>query len=145
MSLLPIASAADRAGYRTFAAALRATEHIRILEGEGPFTVFAPNDAAFAKFSKAALDRLLQGDPELLHLVTGYHFAPGKVRATAFKDKRIRASMHAGGDLIINGRNGLRANSAHIVEPDIEASNGVIHGTDAVLWPREAFMSAGAS
>lgn len=142
MRPLPIAGAAERAGYRTFAAALRASEHIAVLEGAGPFTVFAPNDEAFKRFSKAALDRLLEGDPEMLRLVIGYHFASGKVLARTLRGKRIRASMHAGGDVILNGRDGLRANAARIVEPDIEASNGVIHGMDAVLWPRESVMAA---
>jgi uncharacterized surface protein with fasciclin (FAS1) repeats len=142
LTTLAIASAADHAGYCTFAAALRATSHMQILEGDGPFTVFAPNDAAFRSISTAPLDRLLDGDPELLLLVLGYHFAPGMVSAARFQGKRIRAVMHAGGDTIIDGRTGLRVNAAHVIEPDIAASNGIIHGLDAVLWPREASLAA---
>ena len=140
-----IASAAEQAGYDIFAAAVRATPHIRVLEGPGPLTVFAPNDAAFAKFSKAALDRLLDGDQELRELVMGYHIAAGKVAASQLRGKRIRAVMRTGGDLIIDGRNDLRVNGARIVEPDLMAANGVIHGVDTVLWPRDLAQSIGAA
>lgn len=145
MSALAIVSAADRAGYCTFSSALRSTELNRVLEGPGPFTVFAPSDAAFSKFSPASLERLLEGDPELLRLVMGYHFAPGKVSSARFQGKRIRAVMHAGGDVIIDGRSGLRVNGARLVQPDIIAANGVIHGVDAVLWPPETAAAVGAA
>jgi uncharacterized surface protein with fasciclin (FAS1) repeats len=143
MSGLSVASAAEQAGYRRFTAALQAADHLKTLQGSGPFTVFAPTDAAFEKFSVAALDRLMEDDRDLLRLVMGYHFAAGKVVAARFAGKRIRAVMHAGGDLIVDGRSGLRVNAAHVVEPDIGAENGVIHGIDSVLWPREAIAAAG--
>ena len=139
-----IAGAAEQAGFHTFAAAVRSTLHIRVLEGEGPFTIFAPTDAAFTKFSKAALDRLLDGDTELRDRVIGYHIASGKVVASQLRGKRIRAVMRAGGDVIIDGRSVLRVNAAHVLETDIVASNGVIHGIDAVLWPREPALAAGS-
>jgi uncharacterized surface protein with fasciclin (FAS1) repeats len=138
-SIIP---AAEQAGYRTFAAALRSGPYADTLAGAGPFTVFAPNDAAFAKFSPSALDQLLDGESEIAHAVLGYHFARGKVMAARFAGKRIRAAMHVGGDAIIDGASGLRVNSARVVEPDLTASNGVIHGIDAVLWPREPERSA---
>lgn len=136
MTKLSIVSAADQAGYCTFASALRNTDHVRTLDGAGPFTVFAPSDAAFKKFSTAALDQLLDGDRDLLALVMGYHFAPGRVVAKQFEGKRIKAVMHDGGDVIINGRDGLSVNAAHIVQANIQAANGIIHGIDAVLWPK---------
>jgi uncharacterized surface protein with fasciclin (FAS1) repeats len=123
---------------RTFASALRATDHATELSGKGPFTIFAPSDEAFHKFSTQSMDELLEGNGDLFRLLMGYHFANGKVSSARFKDKRIRATMHDGGHLVINGRGGLRANAAHIVEPDIEAANGVIHRLDAVLWPRQS-------
>jgi uncharacterized surface protein with fasciclin (FAS1) repeats len=137
MNAPSIVSVADRAGFHIFASALRGSKHLKTLEGPGPFTVFAPSDAAFKKFSAAALDKLLNDDPALLHTVLGYHFAAGKVAASRFAGKRIRAVMHEGGDVIIDGRAGLRVNSGHLVKPDLHARNGVVHGLDTVLWPRE--------
>ena len=139
---LSIAEAANEAGYGVFASALGAAAHLSLLESEGPFTVFAPSDHAFEKFSDASLGELLCEDGHLLRLVMGYHFTLGQVSAAQFAGKRVRARMHSGGDLIINGRAGLHVNAAHVVEPDIRALNGVIHGIDAVLWPKRGAMRA---
>jgi len=146
MAELSVVSVADRAGFHTFAAALRTSDYLTTLEGKGPFTVFAPSDAAFKKFSAAALDQLLNDDRELLHTVLGYHFASGKVATARLAGKRIRAVMHAGGDTIIDGRTAvLRVNAARLVKPDLAAGNGVVHGIDNVLWPHEAAALAAAS
>lgn len=138
MSALSVVSVADRAGFHIFATALRNSDYVAKLEGDGPFTMFAPTDAAFHKFSPAALDRFLHEDRDVLHAVLGYHFAAGKVATARFAGKRIRAVMHAGGDVIIDGRTGLRVNAAQLVKPDLMARNGVAHGIDGVLWPRQA-------
>jgi uncharacterized surface protein with fasciclin (FAS1) repeats len=145
MSALSVVSVADRAGFHIFATALRASDHFAKLEGDGPFTMFAPSDAAFQKFSPAALDRFLNDDRDVLRAVLGYHFAAGKVATARFAGKRIRAVMHAGGDVIIDGRTGLRVNAAQLVKPDLMARNGVVHGIDGVLWPRQAAVAAAAS
>jgi len=145
MTGLSVVSVADRAGFYTFASALRSSDHFKTLEGAGPFTVFAPSDAAFKQFSPAALDRLLKEDRDLLNVVLGYHFAAGRVATARFAGKRIRAVMHAGGDVIIDGRSGLRVNTARLVKPDLAAGNGVIHGIDAVLWPRAPAAAIGVS
>ncbi len=145
MALLSVVSVADRAGFYTFAAALRASDHFTTLEGPGPFTVFAPTDAAFATMSPVVLDKFLRHDPERLHIVLGYHIAAGRVASARFADKRIRAVMQTGGDVMIDGRNGLRVNTARVIKPDLAAGNGVVHGIDALLWPREATVAvAGA-
>lgn len=143
MSALSVVSVADRSGFHIFATALRTSHHFAKLEGDGPFTMFAPTDAAFQKFSAAALDRLLNQDRHVLQAVLGYHFAAGKVTSARLAGKRIRAVMHSGGDVIIDGRTGLRVNSAQLVKPDLMARNGVVHGVDGVLWPREAAAVAG--
>lgn len=145
MNALSVLSVADRTGFHTFVSALRSSDHFKTLEGEGPFTVFAPSDAAFNKLPSATLDGLLRGDRELLNQVMGYHFAAGRVAIERLVGKRIRAVMRAGGDVIIDGKTGLRVNSAQIVRPDISASNGVVHGIDSVLWPRELAAAVGAS
>jgi uncharacterized surface protein with fasciclin (FAS1) repeats len=142
---LSVVSVADRAGFHIFAAALRGSDHMKTLESAGPFTMFAPSDAAFKKFSAAALDKLLNDDPALLHAVLGYHFAAGKVASVRFAGKRIRAVMNAGGDVIIDGRDRLRVNGGYLVKPDLQASNGIVHGLDTVLWPRAPAAMASAS
>jgi uncharacterized surface protein with fasciclin (FAS1) repeats len=137
MSALSVVSVADRAGFHIFASALRTSDHFDKLEGDGPFTVFAPTDAAFKALAPAALDKLLSGDEEQIHLFLGYHFAAGQVASSRFVGKRIRAVMQAGGDAIIEGRSGLRVNDARVCKPDLNARNGVVHGIDALLTPRK--------
>lgn len=144
MSAVSVVSVADRTGFHTFASALRASDHAKRLEGAGPFTVFAPTEAAFKLFGERALESLLQ-DRELLNQVMGYHFATGRVALSRLEGKRIRAVMHAGGDVIINGKGGVRVNSANLVRPDLNAGNGVVHGVDAVLWPRELAAAISAA
>lgn len=145
MAKLSVVSVADRAGFHIFASALRASEYFPALEGAGPFTVFAPTDSAFNQMTPSALDDFLRRDPDRLHAVLGYHIAAGKVEGSRFTGKRIRAVMHAGGDVIIDGRAGLRVNGASVIKPDLMAGNGVVHGIDAVLAPQKASVVLSAS
>jgi uncharacterized surface protein with fasciclin (FAS1) repeats len=138
MSALSVVSVADRAGFHIFAGALRTSEYFETLEGAGPFTVFAPSDEAFKKLSKAALDNLLTRDREHLRIVLGYHLAAGKVATSRLVGKRIRGVMQAGGDVIIDGRSALTVNAARVIKPDLAARNGIVHGIDALLVPRQA-------
>ena len=141
MKTFSVIAALSSAGYRTFASALDASGYGEVLDS-GPFTLFAPTDAAFSKFSHGSLDRLLHGDPKRLQRVMGYHFVAGKVRAARLSGKRYRAKMFGGADLIINGKTGLRINDATVTEPDISAGDCVAHGIDGVLWPREPAAAA---
>jgi uncharacterized surface protein with fasciclin (FAS1) repeats len=125
----------EASGFDTFAGALRASPYGDVLDGGG-YTVFAPSNEAFAKFPSATLDRLLHGDETLMRSVLGYHFATGRVCVRLLRGKRIRAVMYAAGDVIIDGKDGLRVNGANIIKPDIEAGASIVHGIDAVLWPR---------
>ncbi|MEQ1493253.1 MAG: fasciclin domain-containing protein [Terricaulis sp.] len=138
MSALSVVSVADRAGFHIFAAALRSSDYFETLEGAGPFTVFAPSDEAFKKLSKAALDDLLTHDREHLRIVLGYHVAAGKVATSRLVGKRIRGVMQAGGDVIIDGRSALTVNAARVIKPDLAARNGIVHGIDTLLVPRQA-------
>jgi uncharacterized surface protein with fasciclin (FAS1) repeats len=143
MSALSVVSVADRAGFHIFATALRSSAHFAKLEGDGPFTVFAPTDAAFKTLSLAALDSFLNDDREHRDLVLGYHFAAGQVASSRLVGKRIRAVMQAGGDAIIDGRSsGLRVNAARVCKLDLVARNGVVHGIDALLSPDLAMAAA---
>lgn len=141
MSALSVVSVADRAGFHVFAQALRASGHFSTLEGAGPFTVFAPTDAAFKALSPASRDELLHGDHEYLQLFLAYHFASGKVASSRMIGRRIRAVMHAGGDVILEGRSGISVNAARMCKPDLEARNGVVHGIDALLSPRSVAVA----
>jgi uncharacterized surface protein with fasciclin (FAS1) repeats len=142
MSALSVVSVADRAGFHIFASALRASNYFESLEGVGPFTVFAPTDAAFNALGPAALDKLLSRESERTGAFLGYHFAAGKVVAAQFRGRRIRAVMKAGGDAVIEGRDGLRVNAAQVCKPDLHARNRVVHGIDAVLWRRNLDAAA---
>ena len=141
MKAISVSAALRAAGYGAFASALDASGYGEVLD-HGPFTLFAPTDAAFAKLPHVSLDRLLHGGSERLQRVMSYHFVAGKVRAARLSGKRYRATMYGGADLIINGKTGLRINEATVTEPDISAGGCVAHGIDGVLWPREPVAAA---
>jgi uncharacterized surface protein with fasciclin (FAS1) repeats len=145
MARLSVVSVADRGGFYIFAAALRSSDYYDTLETDGPFTVFAPTDVAFSTMSPVQLDGFLHRERDKLHLVLGYHFASGRVAAARFAGKRIKATMQRGGEVLVDGRDGLKANGARVIKPDLEAANGVVHGIDALLWPREASDGLGAA
>lgn len=132
-----IASAIERAGCGAFARMLRTSRFAELMESGGPYTIFAPTDSAFAKFPQGAFRTLMEADEALLHSVAGYHFAAGKVVSARFTGKRIRAVTYGGQSLIIDGRNGLRVNTASLVAPDLIIGSCVVHGIDGVLWPRQ--------
>jgi uncharacterized surface protein with fasciclin (FAS1) repeats len=119
--------------FDTLAAALEAAELVDTLKGEGPFTVFAPTDDAFAKIPQDQLNALLADKAKLTAVLT-YHVVPGKVMAAdvAALDS---ATTVQGGNLSIDTTDGVKVNDATVVTTDIEASNGVIHVIDTVLMP----------
>jgi len=106
------------------------------LKEMGPYTIFAPTDQAFAKVPKDKLDDLLRPEnKERLQLLLRNHIVPGKLTASELKtlDKTETAK---GEELKIESRAGLWVNEARIISPDLEASNGVLHGIDTVLMPQ---------
>jgi uncharacterized surface protein with fasciclin (FAS1) repeats len=122
-------------GFEEFVSALRIANLIETLEGAGPFTVFAPSDEVFETDDRGAIRKLLNGGRTRLRAVLKNHIASGKVVARQFAGKRIRAVTLGGGSVVIEGRNGLSVNGAQVILPDLQASNGVIHGIDGLLWP----------
>lgn len=130
----PLVATADAAGtFKTLLAALRTSDLAKTLEGEGPYTLFAPTDDAFAKLPAGALDDAMKDSKRLgallfRHVVAGRHLA---------KDLAGLASVKAldGSELTLNASDGLRIGGAKVTRPDFEATNGVIHAIDAVLWP----------
>lgn len=126
-------TAVSAGSFNTLVAALEAAGLVETLKGEGPFTVFAPTDEAFAKIPSDKLDALLQ-DKEALTKVLTYHVVPGKVTA-ADVATLDQAETVEGQLLKIKSQDGVMVNDAHVIKADIMTSNGVIHVIDGVLMP----------
>ena len=123
-------------GFETLVAAVQAAGLVETLKGEGPFTVFAPTDAAFAALPAGTVEELLKPENiEQLAAVLTYHVVAGKVMSSDLAGKTIDAATVQGGELAINATSGVTVNGANVVTADIETSNGVIHVIDAVLLP----------
>lgn len=120
--------------FNTLVTAVTAAGLVETLKGEGPFTVFAPNDAAFAKIPKADLDALL-ADQEKLSAVLTYHVVPGKMMAADLAGKTALKTVQ-GGELTLDTSNGVTVDGASVISADIETSNGVIHVIDSVVLPK---------
>ena len=120
--------------FKTLAAALQAADLVETLKGPGPFTVFAPTDAAFAKIPKADLDALIQNKAKLAKVLT-YHVVAGKVMA-ADVVKLKQAKTVEGQNVMIDSSSGVKINDATVTKADIVTSNGVIHVIDTVLLPQ---------
>ena len=129
-----IVDTAVSAGFNTLVAAVKAAGLVGTLKGEGPFTVFAPTDEAFAKIPADALNALL-ADKEALRKVLLYHVVAGKVTA-ADVVQLSSATTAQGSDVMIDASHGVRINNATVVMADVMTSNGIIHAIDTVLMPR---------
>jgi len=119
--------------FQTLATALEAAGLVETLKGEGPFTVFAPTDEAFAKLPEGTVEALL-ADPEKLTRVLTYHVVPGKVTSAEVVGLSAARTVE-GGELRIDASEGVRINGASVEVADVMASNGVIHVIDTVLLP----------
>ena len=119
--------------FNTLAAALKAAGLVDTLKGKGPFTVFAPTDAAFAKLPKADLDALLKDKAKLAAVLT-YHVVPGKVMAADVAAGKVKTVQ--GGELTVSTSGGVMVDNAKVVTTDIVAENGVIHVIDSVVMPQ---------
>ena len=133
---MDIIDTAVKAGnFGTLAAALAAAGLIETLKGAGPFTVFAPTDAAFAKVPQATIAELLKPENKAkLTAILTYHVVAGNVRA-ADVVKLKTAKTVQGQEVRIDTTNGVQINDAKVLTSDIEASNGTIHVIDTVLIP----------
>ena len=121
--------------FGTLVAAVQAAGLVDTLKGEGPFTVFAPTDEAFAALPKGTVDTLLQPEnKDQLVAVLTYHVVPGKVMSTDLSDG-MTATTVQGSDVTIGTEGGVTVNGANVVAADVTASNGVIHVIDAVILP----------
>ena len=119
--------------FNTLATALTAAGLIDTLKGPGPFTVFAPTDAAFAKIPKADLDALLKDKAKLTAVLT-YHVVPGKVMAANVKAGKVKTVQ--GSEITVTTANGVMVDGAKVTATDVAADNGVIHVIDSVIMPK---------
>jgi len=132
-----IVDTAVRAGqFKTLAAALQAAGLVDTLKGPGPFTVFAPTDAAFAALPAGTLEDLLKPEnrKKLVAILT-YHVVPGRVTAAQVAGMESATTVQGGKLMISDSNDAVTVNGAHVVSADVAASNGVIHAIDKVLIP----------
>ncbi|MGL4621585.1 fasciclin domain-containing protein [Chroococcidiopsis sp.] len=129
-----IVDTAVKAGsFNTLVAAVKAAGLVDTLKGAGPYTLFAPNDEAFAKLPAGTVDALLKDIPKLKKILT-YHVVSGKVMA-ADVAKMKSAKTVEGSDVKIDASKGVKVNDATVSTADVAADNGVIHVIDTVLMP----------
>lgn len=122
--------------FTTLVAAVQAAGLVDTLKGEGPFTVFAPTDAAFAALPAGTVENLLKPEnKDQLVAVLTYHVIPGKVMSTDLSEG-LKAATVQGGEVTITLDGGAKVDGAVISTADIEASNGVIHVIDSVILPK---------
>jgi uncharacterized surface protein with fasciclin (FAS1) repeats len=129
-----IVDTAIKAGsFTTLVAAVKAAGLVETLKGKGPFTLFAPNDDAFAKLPAGTVDALLKDIPKLKKILT-YHVVSGKVMA-ADVAQMTTANTVEGSAVKIHSAQGVQINDSKVTTADIAADNGVIHVIDSVLMP----------
>ena len=126
-------TAVNAGSFNTLVAAVKAAGLVDTLKGKGPFTLFAPNDEAFAKLPEGTVEGLLKNIPQLKKILT-YHVVSGKVMA-ADVAKMKSAKTVEGSDVKINASKGVKVNNATVSKADVAADNGVIHIIDTVLMP----------
>ncbi len=133
-TIVDVASGAGT--FKTLVAALKAAGLADTLSGKGPFTVFAPTDAAFAKLPAGTVDTLLKPEnKKKLQSILLYHVVAGKVLSTDLKSGPVKTLE--GGDITVDLSGGtVKVNDATVIKADIPASNGVIHVIDTVLLPK---------
>jgi uncharacterized surface protein with fasciclin (FAS1) repeats len=130
-----VVGATDAGQFTTLVAALKAAALVETLEGAGPFTVFAPDDAAFAKLPEGTVDTLLADPTGDLTKILTYHVVPGSYPASALTDG-MKLKTVQGEDITITIKDDkVYANEAMVTAADVTASNGVIHIVDSVLIP----------
>lgn len=131
-TIVDVASGAGNFG--TLVAAVTAADLVETLSGEGPFTVFAPTDEAFAALPAGVVDALLLPENKaVLAQILTYHVVSGKVMAADVTDGDV--ATVEGQTVKLSTADGVTVNGAKVVSADVAASNGVIHAIDAVILP----------
>jgi len=129
-------TAASAGSFNTLVTAVKAAGLVDTLKGEGPFTVFAPTDAAFAKLPDGTLESLLKPENKgKLQAILTYHVVPGKVSSGDIAGKRLDVATVQGAKAKVDATDGVTIDGAKVVKADIMATNGVIHVIDKVILP----------
>jgi uncharacterized surface protein with fasciclin (FAS1) repeats len=129
-----VQTAVDAGSFSTLAAALEAADLVDFLKGNGPYTVFAPTDAAFAKLPAGTVEALL-ADKDALTAILTYHVVDGRVPASAVVNLTTAPTLNGQSvSVAVNGST-VTINNATVERTDIQASNGIIHVIDTVLLP----------
>jgi uncharacterized surface protein with fasciclin (FAS1) repeats len=129
-------TAIDAGQFTTLVAAVDAAGLVETLKGDGPFTVFAPTDDAFAALPAGTVESLLlpENRDQLVAVLT-YHVVPGKVMSTDIAGQSLQVATVEGSELTVDATDGVTVDAATVIMADIEASNGVIHVIDQVVLP----------
>ena len=123
--------------FSTLVAAVQAAGLVDTLKGEGPFTVFAPTDEAFASLPEGTVENLLKPENrDQLVAVLTYHVVPGKIMSTDISGTTAEVASVQGSALSVDATNGVKVDDATVIAADIETSNGVIHVIDSVVLPQ---------
>jgi len=124
--------------FSTLVAAVQAADLVETLKGDGPFTVFAPTDEAFAALPEGTLDDLLKPEnKDKLAAILTYHVVSGKVMSGDIAGQSLDVETGQGTTLAVDATDVVKVNEATVVTADIEATNGVIHVIDTVVLPAE--------
>jgi uncharacterized surface protein with fasciclin (FAS1) repeats len=128
--------AAGAGAFETFVAAVQAAGLEETLRGEGPFTVFAPTDEAFAALPEGAVASLLEEEnrDQLVAILT-YHVVPGAILSSDIAGQQLEVETVNGASLSVDAGERVRVDDAWVIQADVEASNGVIHVINQVVLP----------
>ena len=122
--------------FKTLVAAVTAADLVGTLKGDGPFTVFAPTDDAFAKLPAGTIDELLKpANKQKLADILTYHVVSGKVMSKDIAGKKMNVASVQGAEIAVNATAEVMINNAKVTTADVETSNGVIHIIDTVIMP----------
>jgi uncharacterized surface protein with fasciclin (FAS1) repeats len=122
--------------FKTLLTALQAAGLTETFKGKGPFTIFAPTDAAFKKLPADALKDLLKPEnKEVLIKILTYHVVSGKVLSSGLKSGEVKSLEGGSINVKVDAATGVMVNDAKVTQPDVEGSNGVIHAIDNVILP----------
>ena len=133
--IVDVASGAGK--FNTLVTAVKAAGLVETLKGDGPFTVFAPTDEAFAKLPAGTVEDLLKPEnkDKLVKILT-YHVVPSKIMSKDIVGKKAEVQSVEGGKISVDATDGVKVDGAKVVTADVAASNGVIHIIDTVIMPK---------
>jgi uncharacterized surface protein with fasciclin (FAS1) repeats len=132
-----VSIAQDTDQLSTLVQAVTAADLVETLNGDGPFTVFAPTNQAFANLPDGTLESLLQeGNKQKLQSILTYHVVSGKIMSSDLQDGQMVETVQ-GNQIKVSLGDGAMINNANVVKADVEADNGVVHIIDAVIMPSD--------